>query len=605
MIANNLVTNIKSIPANFFSSNFFQKENEFLLNFHEIKWENKFRWLSPNIRNLFFQNLKRFNHSNFYVGVEMELSNQLNLERILFFYSTNVELTNDIYSMYRIYELLTKKNKIKFCPNTFFHKLFFLFKSFAFSDFAELNQNFIFKEILRFFKTHDYDIKKFDILLSIMQEIDSVYIKKYDLYIIKVVLSYFFFYNDYDIQQIKVDNALECKELTYKVACIYNERKFEPNTVKNLFEQLRIAKYYKCYNYYGELLFTKYNEKEKALSLFREGSKNGENKCYYKFYCASLYFFNFDDILDNKNKLQTRYNKLCFMIDLLINCYSVGNFHNCIDLCLFFKLGCKYCHIKERLQRKYGKYISEIYEFCSEKNYDISNKKKIFIGLLNYYDIIPNVTPDTLKANRIFSEIFYETNEPIFQIYVSYFIYKILKYSNTKLDIEKIIFRAHLNYMIQTPIDELDASFYYSLARLYEKGIGTPKNNCKSYIFYKKAAQYSSNSLATYSLNQYRKYKSIKKLKLKKYQQIETQLNSMSYKTIENIDIEIECTICLNKIKQVVIRPCLHKFCFECLNKIIQNSNNYTKCPICRSIINSYTSIFSNQTRFNLIQKEK
>ena len=79
----------------------------------------------------------------------------------------------------------------------------------------------------------------------------------------------------------------------------------------------------------------------------------------------------------------------------------------------------------------------------------------------------------------------------------------------------------------------------------------------------------------------------------------------MSYKDIENIDIEIECIICLNKVKKVVIYLCLHKFLFECLNKIIQNTNNYTKCPKCRSIINTYAPIFSNETQFSLIYKSK
>lgn len=44
----------------------------------------------------------------------------------------------------------------------------------------------------------------------------------------------------------------------------------------------------------------------------------------------------------------------------------------------------------------------------------------------------------------------------------------------------------------------------------------------------------------------------------------------MSYKGIENIDIEIECIICLNKVKKVVIYPYLHKFLFECLKKLFK-----------------------------------
>ena len=65
----------------------------------------------------------------------------------------------------------------------------------------------------------------------------------------------------------------------------------------------------------------------------------------------------------------------------------------------------------------------------------------------------------------------------------------------------------------------------------------------------------------------------------------------MSHKSLENIDIEIECTICLSKVKQIVIKPCLHQLCNECFNRIEKSA----KCPICRGKINSSLQIYKNK----------
>ena len=45
----------------------------------------------------------------------------------------------------------------------------------------------------------------------------------------------------------------------------------------------------------------------------------------------------------------------------------------------------------------------------------------------------------------------------------------------------------------------------------------------------------------------------------------------------------LECSICLDKIKNEVILKCKHKFCKECIHKWLLENDT---CPICRTIIN-------------------
>ena len=544
--------------------------------------------------------MKNSEYSQFYENLQQELKFSTNNCK---FESKNLQISNDIYSLYRTYEIHLKDKKMLSSPQKFIKQLFFLFKSYAYSDFNDIkNQNFISKEVSRFFNYHKLDIDKLEILLTEMQDCNIPDIEENDLLLIKVVISYFFFSNDFDIRGIDPNDAIASTELTYKLACIYNESNFNQTTAIELFEYLKASKYYKSYNYYGELLFTKYNEKEKALSLFKEGSTNKADKCYQNYYYASMYFLNFDDILDNGKKIEDKYNKLCSMIELLLNCYSVGNIENCLDIILFFKLGCKHWLIKDRLQRKYGNYLNEIYQFLfdflekDKMSSEIYSQTtyytcKIALGLLYYYDFIQKIKVNIQKASNLLFEIYSKSGNIFYQMQVSSIIYKIPIELQRQNYFEENIFNFHLIYLSRTSIDKLDASFYYSLAKLFDKGIGTPRNKCKAYIFYRKASLYNSNELTTYFWNQYRKYKSKNKLKLREFQQIEAQLKSMSHKSLENIDIEIECTICLSKVKQIVIQPCLHQLCNECFNRI----ENSAKCPICRGNINSSLQIYKNK----------
>jgi len=57
--------------------------------------------------------------------------------------------------------------------------------------------------------------------------------------------------------------------------------------------------------------------------------------------------------------------------------------------------------------------------------------------------------------------------------------------------------------------------------------------------------------------------------------------------TIEN---EFDCPICLDRMKDVAficVKDCHHRFCRECLEKIVHSSNKQAKCPNCRQPFDS------------------
>ena len=58
----------------------------------------------------------------------------------------------------------------------------------------------------------------------------------------------------------------------------------------------------------------------------------------------------------------------------------------------------------------------------------------------------------------------------------------------------------------------------------------------------------------------------------------------LSFLAEKAIDCVIECTICTNELKDPRSLPCLHTFCFECLEKWMQakQSGDHLECPICR-----------------------
>ncbi|PIK41347.1 hypothetical protein BSL78_21797 [Apostichopus japonicus] len=50
-------------------------------------------------------------------------------------------------------------------------------------------------------------------------------------------------------------------------------------------------------------------------------------------------------------------------------------------------------------------------------------------------------------------------------------------------------------------------------------------------------------------------------------------------------DIEdkfLQCSICLDQLKEPKVLPCIHRYCKECLDSLLQRNNGIISCPDCR-----------------------
>ena len=55
----------------------------------------------------------------------------------------------------------------------------------------------------------------------------------------------------------------------------------------------------------------------------------------------------------------------------------------------------------------------------------------------------------------------------------------------------------------------------------------------------------------------------------------------------ENLEKELECTVCFEQFKDPKVLPCLHSFCKICLEGLVCRKGNTWKlnCPSCRIIV--------------------
>ena len=132
-------------------------------------------------------------------------------------------------------------------------------------------------------------------------------------------------------------------------------------------------------------------------------------------------------------------------------------------------------------------------------------------------------------------------------------------------------------------LNDFSSSFYYYLAKLYEKGIGTKKDNYYAYIYYYQATQPPIKYLGTGSIiSYYRKYKTDKILLTNQFKMIIDDLNNIKISDDnEGYGDGSICPICYDKKRTCVIIPCKHKFCDNCMEILKENK----KCPLCRGKI--------------------
>lgn len=84
-------------------------------------------------------------------------------------------------------------------------------------------------------------------------------------------------------------------------------------------------------------------------------------------------------------------------------------------------------------------------------------------------------------------------------------------------------------------------------------------------------------------------------------------VSSASLKRIQ--EDYLNCSICLEEFKEPKVLPCLHRFCAECLKRVI-NKNKKFKCPLCKKEllsplngVDGYMTDFAMQSIMEALQK--
>jgi hypothetical protein len=576
-----------------------------------INWENLlYKWLHPNLKTRFITLSSKFEYKEFLKGVNKEygINNvKKNLKEALSIYTFNADYTTDSVSMYKMFQIYLHENKkfnIKRNRNL---EYYYLFKCYAYSPFQVLRGyiNFmgiieLYRVILYLFDTEDNNYDKFFKLMDYMDKKGNKYnILKSDIDLIKAVFYIKIFERvDEGISILKKLAEKGNKEAIYKLACfsISNDKDY----AKKLFEELKLYKYYKCYNDYGKFLFEELNEKERALEIFKEGFENGNYYCFFCYYDAFLYTYDMK-IFENGKNVEI----IKLFLNILINDILIGGLFSYFEFFFLRKISLKHFKIDQKIIEEYDIYTVELCKFLSNiikpenKKFLDNNFSKdiaecefnLSYGYLKYLGINGIIEKNLDLSFSHIKHSFKTSENRSYKRFCYSFIYKLrtIFYQNKIIEEKKLLksgkklFDLYNISLQEGNLNDFSSSFYYYLAKLYEKGIGTKKDNYYAYIYYYQATQPPIKYLGTGSIiSYYRKYKTDKILLTNQFKMIIDDLNNIKISDDnEGYGDGSICPICYDKKRTCVIIPCKHKFCDNCMEILKENK----KCPLCRGKI--------------------
>ena len=579
-----------------------------------INWENLlYKWLNPNLKKRFITISSKFEYHNFLKGVNKEYginNTKQNLKEAFSIYKYNADNTTDSVSMYKMYQIFLHQNQIFSTKRNRNLEYYYLFKSFAYAPYPVLigNINFmgkidLYNDILFIFDIEDNSENKFLSLMDYLEKKGSHYnILPSEIKLIRAIIYIKILEREEEgISLLKELADKGNKEAIYKLACFSKSN--NKDYAKKLFEDLRNLKYYKSYNDYGKFLFEQLNEKEKALEIFKEGFENGNYFCFFCYYDGFLYSYDMK-MFENGNNIET----IKLFLNILINDILIGGLFSYFEFFFLRKICLKHFKIDPNIIKEYDIYTKEFCQFLSkivnpvnkvflEKYFakDISECEfKLSYGYLNYLGINGIIDKDLDKSISYYKSSFKKSQNRSYKRFCYSYIYKLksifYKEQKNNITIEKLLksgkklFDLYNISFQEGNLNDFSSSFFYYLARLYEKGIGTKKDNYYAYIYFYQATKPPIKYLGTGSIiSYYRKYKTDKILFSDRFNDIISQLNNIKI-TEDNEGYGKDgnlCPICYDKKRTSVIIPCRHKFCDTCMIKLKEIS----KCPLCRGKI--------------------
>jgi len=146
---------------------------------------------------------------------------------------------------------------------------------------------------------------------------------------------------------------------------------------------------------------------------------------------------------------------------------------------------------------------------------------------------------------------------------------------------QRKLFKIYNDSIKNGVLDDFSSSFFYFMAKIIENGWGSKIDEISCYCYYIHGRDSVIKNLGTGSIiSYYRRYKSVLKMRSKRYTKVLGNLGTVKEEIFTQND-EKECFICYENQKDVIFFPCKHMMCNFCFNKI----KNDKRCPTCRAKI--------------------
>ena len=524
------------------------ESNNFNLNY-ELKYndesgDSKSRWelylfkgLQGNLRKRLNEMISHSEYELFFTALRLEYgyNTPKNLDQAFLIYKeTSMANSTNYLSMARLFEIYkTKdekfKNKIQNDKNL---ELIYLFKSFAYLPISILRSNDshnIFPLDLEYIVASFFDFNQFTDTKKILEYFDKlINMGKYndilslnDCNLIKGFIEGFFDYqneegnNNNSIDLLLTLSLEENFEASSKLIFLYLEKldnlykndknKIEPlkKEINNLFLTLEREKYYKIYAQYGLFLYNEMHKFDKALEIFEEGYKN------HIYECSIYYFHAFtkskNQIIYEQNNFDS--NKFIDIFQCLIDAFIYGQFNSLYNMFDYLHIMSKKYNLMSQLSNQYMKYLDEIalllLSFVNKENGEkiikaftlngidyLKNASFHALSLICLYGLTNEVKLNLIRAERYLKKV--REKDDYSQPFYTRLIYKIRKKLFNlgaiadKREIERYEILLFQLYEKNKTYSNYGNSFYYYFAKLYEKGIGTEKNNQIALKYYQK-----------------------------------------------------------------------------------------------------------------------
>ena len=573
--------------------NIFSKDNEIIeilkdyatiLDYKKIF----FNHLGPELKKIFDSKKDKVNYKNFYEAAQYEygfFDKEIDLSKAFSLYKKYANL-NDYLCMYKMHIIyLCEYEKFGIPLNRVLEKIYLL-KCFAYlpnyiSDFnlKIFDKIDIKSEIKKILILEDDDLNKhrlfFDLLIK---EREKYNLTDNDINLMKGVLfSYFIPKISFALlKSLEAKNELDYSYYHAKNKCVYLrtilniENEFSNSDIDNFYKEIENKKLYEFYGDYAVYLFkNKINSFNQIIRLLTIASNQGYFYCNSKIYQGIIGFCDFNEIIND-------YNKLLLLLDNLLEIIVFENMAR-IEFIMLLGFVIKYSKFSEQIKSKYLVYINEINDYISkiidEKEKEkIYNNEEYFIFLYKayyyYFGLNDSENQNLEKANDYFDKAT-KICDNIYEIQIiEYFKYNIKKLKNElKLvsNDELVKSKKELIEVFYKDLSLKNNVFNcYIIGNNYYEGITTKKDELSAFLIYKYASKILCINI----------FDCVIKNKIKKF--VEEYEKKIEYKIKDEI-----CCICYEKNVDKTFIPCKHNFCSSCVEKLEKNS----KCPFCRGDI--------------------